>query len=802
MDPRKWLLALRFVGLRTAWRAVRAAWERDRAERAHKRPGARPWRPIRPLERLVPLADGARLTGPDAELEIRFLAPDVLRLTWTPGRLPIPYAIARDILEDTRISVVPQPDGWCLESAAIRIEVGMDGRVRFQTAAGRVWREEDPPERQGEAWRHRVRLRPEERLYGLGERAAPLNRRGRVYRMWNLDPGGSYGPGADPLYLGVPLWISLHTDGVYLVFYENPSDATFDLGASEPDAAWVSFAGGALRYYVFYGSLEHVLARYTERTGRPPLPPRWALGFHQSRWSYKSADEVRAVVQGFRDHDLPLHAIHLDIDFMDGYRVFTVDRRRFPDLPDLIRELEGQGIRTVVILDPGVKIDPGYSVYQEGMAQGMFCRLPDGKVYRGLVWPGWCVFPDFTDPAVRAWWGIHYRPFVEMGVAGFWHDMNEPTTFVAWGEPTFPRVVRHAMEGRGGDHQEAHNLYGLLMNRAAWEALRELQPDRRPFLLTRSGWAGVQRYAWNWTGDTESTWAALRQTIPTVLGLGLSGIPYTGPDIGGFSGAPTAELFVRWFQAAAFMPFFRNHAAKGTPRREPWVFGEPALSIVREFLRLRVRLLPYLYTLAWEATQTGAPLLRPLFWLDPKDPALWEIEDAFLLGSSLLVAPVMEEGARSRKVFLPSGEWYDFWSDQPFVGPEVVEVEAPLERIPVFVRAGSILPMAEDGLTLHLYGLPGREGEGILYQDSGDGFGPYRVDRFHERRQEGTLRIRRTEEGDLPWPGDGLRFQIHGFIPARAVVDGRSVPVEGRALIVPLFEELIVEVDPDPSRTG
>jgi alpha-glucosidase len=796
MDLRKALLAIRFVGLRTALRAVRAARERDRWEgRGVSEPAA--WSPVKPLQRMIPLPDGARFTGPDAELEIRFLAPDVVRLTWTPGLLPLPYAIVRERLEEVRVARGEQADGWTLESEALGLEVRADGGIRFRDGAGRIWRVEDPPERRGEAWRHRVRLRPEERLYGLGERAAPLNRRGRIYRMWNRDPGGSYGPGADPLYLGIPLWLSLHAEGAYLVFYENPFEASFDLGASEPDAAWVTFTGGALREYVFYGPPSRLLERYTALTGRPPLPPRWALGFHQSRWSYESAEEVRAVARGFQDHGLPLHAIHLDIDYMDGYRVFTVDRRRFPDLSELIRELEGQGIRTVVIVDPGVKADPGYAVYREGVARGMFCRLPDGRLYRGLVWPGWCVFPDFTDPEVRAWWGEHYRAFLEAGVAGFWHDMNEPTAFVAWGEPTFPRRVRHAMEGRGGDHREAHNLYGLLMNRAAWEALRRLQPDRRPFLLTRSGWAGIQRYAWTWTGDVESSWAALRQTLATVLGLGLSGVPYSGPDIGGFSGAPSAELFIRWFQAAAFMPFFRNHAAKGTPRREPWVFGEPVLSIARAFLRLRVRLLPYLYTLAWEAAQTGAPLVRPLFWLSEQDPALWEIEDAFLLGSALLVAPVLEAGARAREVFLPTGEWYDFWSDAQRAGPARVLVEAPLDRLPLFVRAGSLLPLAEpEGVTLHLYVSSEGEGEGMFYEDAGDGFGPCRVDRFEWRWEGESLRIHRIREGELSEPEGGFRLEFHGFVPARAWADGRPVPVEGSTLVAPPFTELILEGRP------
>jgi alpha-glucosidase len=796
MDLRKALLAIRFVGLRTALRAVWAAWGRDRWGRKEP-PGPAAWSPVKPLQRMTPLPDGACFAGSNAELEIRFLAPDVVRLTWTPGVLPLPYAIVQERLEEAHVTHSEQADGWTLASEAMRLEIRTDGGIRFRDDAGRTWRAEDPPECRGEAWRHRVRLRPEERLYGLGERAAPLNRRGRIYRMWNRDPGGSYGPGADPLYLGIPLWLSLHADSAYLVFYENPFEALFDLGASEPGAAWVTFAGGALREYVFYGPPSRLLERYTALTGRPPLPPRWALGFHQSRWSYGSAEEVRAVAQGFRDHDLPLHAIHLDIDYMDGYRVFTVDRQRFPDLPGLIRELDARGIRTVVILDPGVKADLGYAVYREGVARGMFCQLPDGQLYRGLVWPGWCVFPDFTDPEVRAWWGEHYHAFLEAGAAGFWHDMNEPTTFVAWGEPTFPLAIRHSMEGRGGDHREAHNLYGMLMNWAAWEALRQLRPDRRPFLLTRSGWAGIQRYAWTWTGDTESSWAVLRQTLVTVMGLGLSGIPYSGPDIGGFSGAPSAELFIRWFQAAAFMPLFRNHAAQGTPRREPWVFGEPALSIVRAFLRLRVRLMPYLYTLAWEAAQTGAPLVRPLFWLDEKDPDLWEIEDAFLLGPALLVAPVLEAGAQAREVFLPTGEWYDFWNNRRRTGPARVVVEAPLDRLPLFVRAGSLLPLAEpEGLTLHLYVPSDGKGAGRLYEDAGDGFGPHRVDRFEWWWEGESLRLHRIREGELPEPEGGFRFRWHGFTPARAWADGRPVPVDGSILVVPPFTELILEGRP------
>jgi alpha-glucosidase len=438
---------------------------------------------------------------------------------------------------------------------------------------------------------------------------------------------------------------------------------------------------------------------------------------------------VRAVVEGFRVRDLPLSAIHLDIDYMDGFRVFTVDPRRFPHFATLARDLETEGIALVTILDPGVKRDTKYAVYQSGRANRVFCTLPDGREMHAPVWPGWCAFPDFTNPQTRDWWGNQYPPLLEANVGGVWHDMNEPATFVAWGDPTLPQAVRHSMEGRGGDHAQAHNLFGLLMNRAGHEALRRLRPDRRPFILTRSGWSGVQRYAWTWTGDVETSWRSLRQTIPTMLGLALSGISYSGPDIGGFGGAPSAELYIRWFQLAAFLPFFRTHSSKVTPRREPWSFGPEALAIVREYLDLRYRLLPYFYTLAWEASTKGHPFVRPLFWLDDRDQSLWDVQDAFLLGDSLLVAPVLQPGATSREVTLPPGVWYDFHDERQYRGPGPVTIGAPLERVPVLARAGTVIPIEDSGaaarearLVLHLYA--GANGGALLYSDAGDGYGP------------------------------------------------------------------------------
>ena len=791
MDLVTALRSIRFIGLSNVVRAIRYAWLRTRWERrCSVSPPREAFRPPGPLQEVTPSASGTRFRFSHAELEIHFLAADLVRVSWEPGTPPLPYALARTNWPEVEVRLQETAAGWRLSSDELAVTVDGEGGLRFFDAVGQLLRAEMPPQRNGEAWKHHARLQPDEHVYGLGERAASLNLRGGTFRMWNRDPAGSYGPGTDPLYMGIPVYLGLHSAGSYLIFYENPFPATFTF---QGEAA-AHFEGGMLRYYLVPGPPARALERYTELTGRPPLPPRWALGYHQSRWSYKREAEVRAVVEGFRAHALPLSAVHLDIDYMDGYRVFTVDQRRFPDLARMARDLEAQGVRLVVILDPGVKHDPNYPVFRKGLAEGVFCTLPDGRPLLAPVWPGWCAFPDFSDPDVRAWWGDRYADLLAMGVAGIWHDMNEPTTFAAWGEPTLPRCTRHALEGRGGDHRECHNLYGLLMNRAGYAALRRLRPQRRPFLLTRSGWAGVQRYAWHWTGDVESSWAALRQTVATVLGLALSGIPYTGPDIGGFSGAPSTELYVRWFQLATFLPFFRTHSALGTPPREPWVFGEAPLAILRTFLRLRYRLMPYLYTLAWEASQTGHPLVRPLFWPDGGSPALWDVDDAFLLGDALLVAPILEEGVRFRTVHLPQGHWYDFWNDTLLDGSRVVELEAPLERIPVLVRAGSLLPLEEgNALVLHLYPPTEGTGEAFLYTDAGDGYAEGRVDRFWIHREGGRLEVIREHEGELPLPYVEFVLRVHGMAVRKVWVDGKARPCEGPRIRVGPFERVRLE---------
>ena len=841
-------LGLRTVGLILANSARRNA-ERKRSVSA-SRADAAPVSPGR-LERVEvwnPQPGTALFHFERARLEVAFLAAEVVRVSWGPGPAPVPYAIAAGIsgpvpeVQAHPIDVLRADGAWVMRSDALEVTVLPDGSLRTSRPGGTLLRSESAPARRGGAWEQSFSMRAGERMCGLGEQAAGIDLRGTKVTLWNTDPGGSWGPGKRPLYLGVPVVLSTHRDGDVLSFYENSTRASFRLGdaAAGRDTegtATVRFAGGILRRYLVAGPAPHLLDRYSELTGRPALPPRWALGYHQSRWGYRCDADVRAITDGYVKLGIPLSAVHLDIDYMRGFRVFTVDPHRFPDLGHLAADAAATGARLVTIVDPGVKIDPDYEVFREGRDQHRFCTDAHGHLVEGVVWPGRSAFPDFTDPGTRSWWAGNYRTLTDAGVAGIWHDMNEPTSIALLGDPTLPIATRHHFDGRGGDHAEGHNLYGLLMNRAGFEGLRAARPERRPFIVSRSGWAGMQRWAWNWTGDVASTWESMRQQMATVIGLGLSGIPYSGSDIGGFSGVPDDELYLRWLQMSVFMPYCRTHSVRGVPPREPWCFGEPAQQIMAAWIRFRYRLLPYLYTLAHLASESGAPLMRPLWWPGPDtdgeadtvpasitDGAL-DADDAFLLGHALLVAPVTEPGARHRAVPLPPGRWASVWGDDRAEG---VAAEAPLERIPVLVRAGSVVPLddgwAEPGGPCHIDGDGGPDGKrgaqgsslpldhaprllafhcwpdedgvasGVCIDDEGDGDGPTRRDvlRVEGARAGETAHLTWERSGDFSSPAV-VRVVLHGLSAARAVADGTEVPVSGPGVECPSFSELTLE---------
>lgn len=769
--------------------------------------------PVGNLVRAIQQSAGGKFIFDQATLEVYFLAPDLVRLSWQPGTPPPAYALVWGEQPEPEISFYQDSQSVMLKSSALQVEVKIDGRVNFLLPDGSVLRQELTPRREGEAWTSRYLPAQDEILYGMGLHSGPFDLRARLHRLWGCDAGGNYEPNHDPLYMPLPVYMSVQARGSHLVFYENSFKGAFtpdDLEASR-SAVEMEFSGGMLRYYLIIGAPPDILERFSALTGRAPLPPLWALGYHQSRWGYKDEREIRAVASGFQEHDLPISAIHLDLDHLNGGRPFSFNPQLFSDVPALTRDLKQQGIHLVTILDPGVNVDAGFDMYRDGLQRGAFCRLPDGNPLAGILWMGRCHYPDFTDPAVRDWWGSYYPRTLDRGVRGFWHDMNEPTSFVAWGEYTFPLATRHALETSPGDHLQARNLYGFQMNRSGYEALRKHAPQLRPWILSRSGWVGSQRYAWSWTADSSTRWESMRMNLTSALSLSLCGFPYCGPDIGGFSGNPSAELYTRWFQMAAFMPFFRTHSSIATPPREPWVFGEPYASILRNYLKLRYRLLPYFYTLAWQHTQDGSPIMRPLFWADWQDTRLWGLDDAFLLGESLLVAPVFEPGAVQRAVTLPTGGWYDFWrgSSLPTTPPgaDPIDLPAPLERLPLLVRAGTVLPMIEENsqsptasfegaeLGLHLFpGGPLQVGIGKLYSDAGDGYGSSRLDTFILSWEDARLLLTWEADGDYPFPYKNLALHLHGYHAIQAWVDGERIPATGLRAVNRPFERVLIEV--------
>lgn len=643
------------------------------------------------------------------------------------------------------------------------------GRVFCADEVGVVWKPQHPEGVGGEdrawekgigqEWRiacHKIKD-ADEHFFGFGQRTGALEKTGRVMTNWTTDPGTKHTNGDDPLYIAIPVFLSVRPGLAYGIFLNNTWHSRFDMDADRRGAWTMEVSGGDLDYYLFYGPRPaDVSEGIAQVLGTMPLPPRWSLGYHQSRWSYASETRVREIASEFRRRDIPCDVIHFDIAYMDGYRVFTWDRSRFPDPAGLLHDLRCEGFRAVTIIDPGVKVDPDFSVYRQGLERDAFIRRASGELFQGYMWPDDSVFPDYTRPDVREWWGNLQQALTVQGVSGIWNDMNEPPIFhqpfsQEVGKRTWGTIDLDARQGPPGEetiHAEVHNLYGSGMAQASYEGLRRHLGWERPFVLTRSAFAGIQRWSACWMGDNNSWWEHLEMALPQLMNMGLSGVPFVGVDIGGFADNAGGELFARWMQYGAFTPFCRGHTTHFSADHEPWAFGERVEAVCRSFLRLRYRLLPYLTTLFWQASQRGTPVLRPLFYHYPDDPMTYQLHDQALLGPFVLLAPIYQPGREHRYVYLPAGEWYDWWSDERIQGPAHILSHAPLERMPLYLRAGAILPMGPamrftdeyplDPLTLEIY--PG-EGTLTLYEDDGHTTG-------YERGEYCTTSYRLTTHRD------------------------------------------------------
>ena len=714
------------------------------------------------LTDVKPLPDGIAVQAGPAQIRITALRDDILRVRESANStLPEDASWAVDSsIREKSVNVQPISDSSSVgfRTAALEVRVERNPlRVIVRDLSGKIISEDAiarPTEFALGGFTVHKQLAADEQFYGLGDKLGTFNRRDQAYTDWNTDVGPQ--EAIDPLYKSIPFYLGVRSGLSYGLFLDNTWRTWFDFGKSSRDSIAFGAEGGPLDYYVLYGPTpKQVVLAYTYLTGKPPLPPLWALGFQQSRYSYATEPELKAITDRLRADKIPSDVVYLDIDYQYRNRPFTVDPVAFPGFQMMVDDLKKQHFHLVLITDLHIADLPNqaYMPYDSGHAGDNFVKKADGGEFVGIVWPGKAVFPDFTRAQTRAWWGTLYQDFVKQGVSGFWNDMNEPSVFDGPGK-TMPldnihRIDEPGFQSRTATHAEIYNIVGMENERATFDGLLKLNPNERPFVLTRATYAGGQRYGFTWTGDNSATWNHLRLSTQQLLNLGLSGISMVGDDIGGFNGSPQPDLLTKWIELGAFNPMFRDHSTKGSLMQEVWVHGEKQEAIRRKYIETRYRLLPYIYTLADEASRTGLPMMRPIFLEFPTD--FDGAENEFLLGPSLLVAPnYLPELMDDYAVSYPPGNWYDFWTGEKMLPqpgqPDIVQVSdtiaagqslskwaAPhtihpqLDKLPVYARAGSIIPMQpvvqstdevpNGPLELRVY--PGPGCTGSLYQDDG-----------------------------------------------------------------------------------
>lgn len=554
-------------------------------------------------------------------------------------------------------------------------------------------------------------------LYGGGEVTGPLLRNGQSIKLWNTDSGAYSVDNGKRLYQSHPWVMGVRPDGTsFGILFDTPYKAKL---TTTDERINFETEGELFRIFVIdRESPQAVIKGLAELIGTMPMVPRWALGYQQCRFSYTPASRVIEVADTFRIKRIPCDVMWMDIDYMDGYRIFTFNPQTFPDPAALNRDLHIRGFHSAWMIDPGAKVDSTYFVYKSGTANDVWVKTAQGKEFHGDAWPGACAFPDFTQPKTVRWWADLYKDFLDKGVDGVWNDVNEPQISNT-PTGTMPEDNKHLGGDKipAGPHLKYHNVYGYLMVKASREGIMKARPQNRPFILTRSNFLGGQRFAATWTGDNASWESHMTMSVPMILTLGLSGQPFSGADVGGFLFNPDADLFGRWMALGAFYPFSRGHACAGTINKEPWAFGQKVEDVSRMALERRYVLLPYYYTLLHEASETGMPIMRPVFFADPKDTLLRAEEQAFLIGENLLVVPKWAQNPA-----LPKGIWRNL---SLIPGDDKDSYQAKLK-----IRGGAIIPTGKviqntnekslDPLTLLVCLDEKGEAHGTLYWDEGD----------------------------------------------------------------------------------
>jgi alpha-glucosidase len=640
--------------------------------------------------------------------------------------------------------------------------------VTFKTLTGEIINSDEPGLYNSQLENHVTAyktLQEGERFIGLGEKCGGLDKRSGAYTNINTD-SFEYGINTDPLYSTFPFYIGLHNGLCYGIFLDNTYQSDFNFGASNNRFSSFGARGGNLNYYfIHHQSVSGIIESYSRLTGRMPLPPLWSLGYHQNRYSYYPDTEVLRIAETLREKKIPCDSITLDIHYMDEYRLFTWDKTRFPNPADLMDKLKNRGFRTTVIVDPGIKSETA------GETGDIFLKYVDGREYEGQVWAGWCKFPDFTNPEAVEWWTEKLKTLLDKGVDGIWNDMNEIST---WGQKMPDNIVFNC-GGEKASHLKARNIYGLLMARASYEGYVK-HCKSRPFMLTRSAFSGIQRYAAVWTGDNTAEDSHMLLGVRMLMSMGITGVAFTGMDIGGFLGEPSPNLYARWIQIGAFTPYMRNHKQINTKSSEPWTYGEEVLEIARNYINLRYRLLPYIYATFREASLTGIPIMRTLAIKHTFDDNIYnkKYENQYYFGEALLVTP-FDSVQKYGEVYFPEGKRYNLYDDSVVEGQTVSIEHLSIHQLPVYVNESSIIPMQDlvqhtgmnPGNTLYINIYKGKKTNTFnYYEDDGESF-DYMQDGYYERQ----IRYEPIEnniclsapKGKRPSKFTRWKFVLHGF---------------------------------------
>jgi len=555
----------------------------------------------------------------------------------------------------------------------------------------------------GSAWLFQFEQHADMQFFGMGEKSTPFEKSGRVHRFWNTDAFADFYPRQvvedhyDPDYISIPYVVIKRGNEYIGLLIDNPYAAVIGIpapaGSARPSIdtgphMYFGSENGEPSLYLLYGpTLAELTRKLASLVGTAPLPPLWALGHHQCRWGYRSARDLLALADNFKTHRIPNDGLWLDIDYMRGFRVFTFDKKNFPAPHADIRAIRDRGFHVVPIIDPGIKFEPGYPAYESGKKAGVFCKNAAGRDFIGLVWPGRTVFPDFSTRKGRRWWARQFAAFARTGISGAWLDMNDPATGAI-------DCTGMLFDSGRLPHEAFHNRFAMLMARASLEGWRMARPDERPLLISRSGSTGSHKYCGHWQGDSSSNYFHLHVAIAKTINLGLSGVSFTGTDVGGFGGDTNERLIVDWYKACFLFPFFRNHTAADTRRQEPWAFSRTALERIRHYIRLRYTLLPYLYTLFAAHEERGEPVLRPLFYdFEERGTLPLTVDDQFMVGPAIMQAPFTHENQSTRGVVLPDARWFDCSAGDWTYGNRRITVRNSGRNTPLYIRDGSLVPM-------------------------------------------------------------------------------------------------------------